>query len=824
VAVVGVFAASALHAFDLVKDGKPSATVVIAADASKLITTAADDFIYHVKLMTGATLPITKDDQELAAGNRVYLGESKHTKELGIEVSKLPREGFRILTTDNALAIVGKDKPLIAYRPNGSVRKLSDDPMGEFHWAHPATWYGVCHYLEKYHDVRWFWPGEEGVYYRKSERVPVEKIDEVKAPPVMWRVMWSLMQGNWITRGFPKEMFEETNWGDPSKMVQEYKVWERRMRLGKAGQIKVSHKMGFFHQKYYQERRELFAQQLDGTRNWPECWPTSNIKMCVSHPDVAKILIERGRESLGRRHDYNIEWITYDMGFNDSGGWCFCDRCKALDPRNAPKASYSGVIKKGKTWASKRIHHVALTDRYATLWNKVATALGKDYPDELIGSVIYSACSSPPVREKLHRNIILAYSGGSDFRRARPLEPIKRELSRWFAAGLRNFYWRPNFMYFDLKGLPFFYADEAGELIRYLTANGAKGFHFDTWQNNFATDGINVYVVLRVMWNPELDVRELIKEYCDKAFGRAGREVHDYFMVCKAIRDKLIADKDPALPPRTQDYQGEMYRYFDEETLNDLEARAKRIEELAKGDEEQFRKRVEVFLTGVKYTLLQGRSILYLAKKERTLKHLNRLVTTIREKEEFIENLGPSWAICTPSIRWWTKLMKFGPALGWHYYEPFKGKQIAALLPDRWKFYIDQTESGEDKKLHTDAFNDSDLVTLSIRKLWEKQGFDYNGIAWYRTRFEAPKKAEGKRYYLWFGAIDDGFWLYVNGQKVGEDFSTEERPHVWYTPYCCEVTDQLRYGEENLIAVKVRDILGAGGIYKGAFLLVDAQE
>ena len=66
--------------------------------------------------------------------------------------------------------------------------------------------------------------------------------------------------------------------------------------------------------------------------------------------------------------------------------------------------------------------------------------------------------------------------------------------------------------------------------------------------------------------------------------------------------------------------------------------------------------------------------------------------------------------------------------------------------------------------------------------------------------------------------------LYVNGQKVGEDFSTEERPHVWYTPYCCEVTDQLRYGEENLIAVKVRDILGAGGIYKGAFLLVDAQE
>ena len=95
-------------------------------------------------------------------------------------------------------------------------------------------------------------------------------------------------------------------------------------------------------------------------------------------------------------------------------------------------------------------------------------------------------------------------------------------------------------------------------------------------------------------------------------------------------------------------------------------------------------------------------------------------------------------------------------------------------------------------------------------------------MAWYRARFRMPEREEGKRYYLWFGAIDDGYWIYVNGVKVGENFTTEEDPHVWCRSYTCEVTDALRYGEENLVSVKVRDIAGAGGIYKGAFLLEDA--
>jgi len=54
---------------------------------------------------------------------------------------------------------------------------------------------------------------------------------------------------------------------------------------------------------------------------------------------------------------------------------------------------------------------------------------------------------------------------------------------------------------------------------------------------------------------------------------------------------------------------------------------------------------------------------------------------------------------------------------------------------------------------------------------------------------------------------------------VGENFTTEKNLDVWFTPYACDVTDQLKYGEKNLVAVKLRDKWGFGGIYKRAFLI-----
>ena len=814
-------------AFDIVKDGEPRATVVVAEDASRLVTQAADDLIHHVRLMTDVALPLAKANEEIPEGNRIYVGASKLTEALGIDPSKLPREGFRILVKGNVLAIVGKDKPVISYHPNGLVRKVDDNPLQSFRMTQPATWFGVAHFLEKHCGVRWFWPGEEGVYYEETDDLSVGDMDEVNAPRVIMREIRSLWQGTWILRGFPKELLTEVNYNDPlmhkvdygkpAPMVRDYRIWERRMRLGVGGVIKASHADGAIIREYYKTRPDFFAMNVDGKRPSPDEEPDPNLKLCVSKEELAQIQIERGRKLFQAKRSHSVEVITFDVGFQDSGGWCWCEECKALDPPEQSKRWYPVAYKKGKTVIQKKIRHAYLSDRYVTYWNRIAKGLEKEFPDKLIGGLIYGAVGPPPVKARAHPNIIVPYTGASSLRQYNPLSGVKRSLDGWFKAGLRNFYWRPNLMFFDYFGLPFYYAEDGGELVKYLVQNGAKGFDFDTWMNHFATDGVNIHVILRLMWNPDLDVKALIQEYCDKCYGRGGKHVHDYFMKCKAIRQEIMATK--GLPSRNQDWVGTLGRFFDADARADLDRIAQKIQAAAKGDAEQFQRRVKVFLIGHQYTMLQAATMELTDKPDKTIEEYNRLIALVTEKEQFLEGLGATWAISAPSIRWATKKNKFGPMVGYAFYESFRNKRMISILPDRWKFFLDQPDAGEQKKLHTEAFDDTNLVTLSIHQFWEPQGFDYNGMAWYRTRFAAPKREPGKRYHLWFGAIDDGFWIYVNGEKVGEDFTTEERPEVWFTPYSCDVTDQLRFGEENLVAVKVRDIFGAGGIYKGAFLL-----
>jgi len=74
---------------------------------------------------------------------------------------------------------------------------------------------------------------------------------------------------------------------------------------------------------------------------------------------------------------------------------------------------------------------------------------------------------------------------------------------------------------------------------------------------------------------------------------------------------------------------------------------------------------------------------------------------------------------------------------------------------------------------------------------------DYMGIAWYRTRLDAPPLDGGKRALLKFGAVDYFSEVFVNGQKVGEH-------EGGYTPFGFDVTDKLKPGANEML-VRVVD-------------------
>ena len=101
-------------------------------------------------------------------------------------------------------------------------------------------------------------------------------------------------------------------------------------------------------------------------------------------------------------------------------------------------------------------------------------------------------------------------------------------------------------------------------------------------------------------------------------------------------------------------------------------------------------------------------------------------------------------------------------------------------------------------------------------------GGSTDAFGWYRLRIKTPATFAGKRLYLVFGAVDEDAHIHVNGAKVFEHScaSTGLVPNsIWETPFACEVSEFLRPGEEDLLAVGVYNRAGMGGIYKPVHLV-----
>ena len=112
------------------------------------------------------------------------------------------------------------------------------------------------------------------------------------------------------------------------------------------------------------------------------------------------------------------------------------------------------------------------------------------------------------------------------------------------------------------------------------------------------------------------------------------------------------------------------------------------------------------------------------------------------------------------------------------------------------------------------ALDDSAWASIKVPALWEEAGYPaMDGVAWYRTAFtlSADEAAKGARVGL--GTIDDSDVSWVNGVEVGRTDLAYNRARVYEVP-----ASALRAGH-NVIAVRVEDFGGGGGIYGDPSLL-----
>ncbi len=92
------------------------------------------------------------------------------------------------------------------------------------------------------------------------------------------------------------------------------------------------------------------------------------------------------------------------------------------------------------------------------------------------------------------------------------------------------------------------------------------------------------------------------------------------------------------------------------------------------------------------------------------------------------------------------------------------------------------------------------------------------GIGWYRKAFLVPEELEGRRFFIEFDGIYMNGEVWINGERLGK------RPYG-YIGVEYELTPHLKFGERNVIAVRVDDSrqpsarwYGGTGIYRHVWL------
>ena len=105
---------------------------------------------------------------------------------------------------------------------------------------------------------------------------------------------------------------------------------------------------------------------------------------------------------------------------------------------------------------------------------------------------------------------------------------------------------------------------------------------------------------------------------------------------------------------------------------------------------------------------------------------------------------------------------------------------------------------------------------------------NYQGVAWYRKRFTPADSLQGKQLFLHFEGVMGKCEVYLNGKLLKKHYGG-------YLPVIIDVTDELAWGKENIIAVMADnsddptfpvgkpqtqlDFTYAGGIYRDCWLV-----
>lgn len=539
----------------LVDAGRPTCVLMLADQASRAAAEAAAELQAGLRKMSGAEVLIVRESaltlkeqsgqwsishKGQSFASLVAVGDTRLAAGQSLAGKDLPLEGYRIKSVGNVLFLVGSDM-----RPDNRA------PLSGSRHAAVAL-------LERHLGFRWLWPGELGEVVPRHATVNVAAVDEEDAPAIRKRNLRNYAYGRVEKVTVPADSTQpgfrrtqklqlrherlELGMKALGLTSEDYvgwcgqaTVWWDHQRLGSSYETSAGHAYGGWWNRFGAEHPEWFALQGSGYRT-PGKLPAQREQLCYSNPGLVQQVI---REKIAE-FERNPGRESASISPNDGGGNnspCLCEACRRLDPVNG-RPMELGVYVDGQR---KSMPYVALSDRIFTFYNRVAEGVAKVYPDKLLGTYAYSSYRDVPLGVRPHPNLLVGFVGLGYWDDAE-LELDRQRWEQW-AGVAKNLFLRPN-AFHQGHGMPGVFVTKLDHDIKRCYQTGMIVADFDSVLHHWATQGLNYYVLARLLWDPSQHAEAIVHDYCKKGFGPAAGLIRRYFRELEEVTDRCAATNE----------------------------------------------------------------------------------------------------------------------------------------------------------------------------------------------------------------------------------------------------------------------------------------
>jgi hypothetical protein len=549
----------------IVAGGEPLAEIVIAEEPSRMARLAARELRDHVELMSGAVLPIVSEP----TGDRpvIYVGISRFTEKLGLEVDDLEHGAFRMDSGEGWLALLGREREHEPVEPWGRSRssqearrvveewaEITGEPFAnpfathfrhyypdhetgifderdyvqeafrevvETHYPDLGVWvFDEAGTLNAVHEwlrdlgIRWYAPGEIGLVIPERRTIEMPSVQRVVRPQYALR---------------------ELHYGGTQHGVGDLGAWNLRLGFNPGGDlighVQACHGMRFVLElpEMHEAHPEFYALQEDGSR--------STLAPCLS----AEGLLEMHADYVRAMFDHFDEQVV-NIDLPDGFGLgCHCESCRSqLTPDRGMDGTTSDLV-------------FGYLDR-------LARKLYESHPDRMVVIHAYSSYRLPPLQiEQFSPNVALTWARSIRRRSMRLDEEGAREDAKEFQRDLEEWMekipsgqlvmweslleprprtrglpaWYPRAIAADLRMLRDVSMGDIVETHRHQEFSNLRPHDHGQDYDAFAFNHLNIYVTSRLWWDPDLDLDALLDEYFDLYYGPASNQARALMEYCE---------------------------------------------------------------------------------------------------------------------------------------------------------------------------------------------------------------------------------------------------------------------------------------------------